>query len=250
MKNVIKSYADYKLHREIGKLIKSYSENRSDIRDVVERALEWESTKKILDLGCGYGWFEETLKGTFDLVYGIDCHGENEAAFVGVSSRVAQEVVFKSMYLPCSITMPPDSFDLIVSAYTLYFFPEIIPEVKRLLHPGGTFVVITHSEKMLEEGEKYFEFNNLKKVIQRFSAENGEEILKKTFREVIAIDYYNSLVFKKGAGDDLARYIDFKREFIAKDVDPDVVRKKMLDELQIKGVVRFNKNDRIFIGKK
>jgi len=250
MKNVIKSYSDCTFHREIGRLIQRYSENRLDIRDIVEHALTWTNIKKILDLGCGYGWFEETLKGTFDLVYGIDYHGENEAAFVKIAGRVAQEVVFKGMYLPHTIPLPPDSFDLIVSAYSLYFFPEVIPEAKRLLHPGGTLVVITHSEKMLEEGEKYFEFKNLKEVIRRFSAENGEGILKRHFKEVTSIDYYNSLVFTRGASDDLARYIDFKREFIAKDIDPELVRRAMLDELRVKGVVRFNKNDRIFIVKK
>ena len=45
-------------------------------------------------------------------------------------------------------------------------------------------------------------------------------------------------------------YIDFKKEFIEKDVDPRIVREKMIAELRRKGKWRFNKNDRIFLAYK
>jgi hypothetical protein len=103
---------------------------------------------------------------------------------------------------------------------------------------------------MLEEGERYFDFKDLRKVIENFSAENGKAILKKYFADITSIDYTNTLVFRGGEGKDLARYIDFKREFIKKDVDPDLVRAKMLQELLKNGEVRLNKNDRVFLVKK
>ncbi len=44
-------------------------------------------------------------------------------------------------------------------------------------------------------------------------------------------------------------YIDFKKEFIEKDVDPHIVREKMIAELGRKGELKFNKNDRIFLAR-
>ncbi|HBE45102.1 MAG TPA: hypothetical protein DDW17_06570, partial [Deltaproteobacteria bacterium] len=80
MKNIIKSYADFDIHRKIGALIKKHSENSQDIRDVVNSAINWPHIHTILDLGCGYGWFEERLEGKFDYIMGIDCHPSNEQA--------------------------------------------------------------------------------------------------------------------------------------------------------------------------
>jgi SAM-dependent methyltransferase len=204
----------------------------------------------MLDLGCGYGWFEEVLENRLDLVTGIDCLDENKAGFLKAAKRIAKKAMFEKLQLPVPIEMPSNSFDLIVSAYSLYFFPEAIPEAKRLLCPEGVFLVITHSESMLKEGEDFFDFKNLREVIKHFSAENGETILKRYFSRVTSIDYPNALLFTKNDSDHLARYIDFKKEFISKDVDPALVREKMLEELKTKGSVKLNKDDRIFIAKK
>jgi len=146
--------------------------------------------------------------------------------------------------------MPDESFDLVVSAYSLYFFPEVIPEIKRVLKKGGFFLAITHSESMLQEGERFFDFTNLRKVIQGFSAENGREILRSHFVDIQHVDFKNAIVFSRYEKKDLADYINFKREFISKDVDPSRVMLTMLDELERKGSMRFNKDDRIFLAKK
>jgi hypothetical protein len=103
---------------------------------------------------------------------------------------------------------------------------------------------------MLTEGEKYFDFSGLRKVIRRFSAENGEALLKEHFAGTAFVDYPNTLVFGRSEGSDLSQYIDFKKEFISVDVNPELVKEKMLAELQRLGELRFNKNDRIFVAKK
>lgn len=250
MSETIKSYANLVSHREIGELIKEHSENKEDIRDIAKREINGNNIRTMLDLGCGYGWFEEALEGRLDLAFGIDGLSENEAGFLKAAKRIAKKVIFDKMQLPAPIKMPSDSFDLIVSAYSLYFFPGAIPEAKRLLGPEGVFLIITHSESMLIEGEDFFDFRNLREVIRHFSAENGEAILKKHFSRVTSIDYPNSLQFAKKDGDHLAQYIDFKKEFISKDVNPDIVREKMLEELKKNGTVKLNKDDKIFVVKK
>ncbi len=247
---IIRSYSDHGLHAEIGGIIRGHSLNKEDIRSVVSGAIPWERTKKALDLGCGYGWFEEVMPGGLDLIVGIDCLKENERPFLDNAKARASEARFHTLLLPAATGLPTEGFDLVLSLYSLYFFPAAIGEIKRLLKADGLFVSLTHSNSMLEEGQHYFDFRNLRKVIERFSAENGEALLRAHFAEVSHIDYQNSLVFHGGDEKKLAMYIDFKKEFIEKDVDPQIVREKMVSELGRKGELRLNKNDRIFLAGK
>jgi SAM-dependent methyltransferase len=248
---IIRSYADAGFHREIGVLIRKYSVNSTDIRGVVLKAMGTGEIGNLLDLGCGYGWFEEVLPDcAADLILGIDCLEENRNQFLQVARRVAGKALFETKQLPAPIGMPSGFFDVIVAAYSLYFFPEEIAEIRRLLGDGGRFVAITHSEAMLEEGERFFDFANLRQVINHFSAENGKALLGNHFSSVEAVDFPNALVFPESGREDLEKYIEFKKEFIVKDADPAVVKKTMVDELRHKGSVSFNKNDRIFIAGK
>jgi SAM-dependent methyltransferase len=163
---------------------------------------------------------------------------------------VATQSRFEQILLPAPIDVEANTFDLIISAYSLYFFPDVLSEVHRVLRPGGIFLIITHSASMLEEGEEFFNFSNLRQVINKFSAENGNMFLEQYFKQITAVDYINSLVFLKEEKDDLAKYIDFKREFISKDISPVVVKAKMIYELETRGTMKFNKNDRIFVARK
>jgi SAM-dependent methyltransferase len=250
MEKIIKSYSDPDLHRRIGDIIEDHSGNKEEIRGIARGLVDWQGVRAFLDLGCGYGWFEEALEGSFDFICGVDCLGENRDGFLGTAGKIAREAAFLKVRLPATVGMPSGRFDLVAAAYSLYFFPEMTGEVKRLLNDGGQFLVITHSESMLAEGERYFDFSGLKKVIQGFSAENGETLLREHFASVRFVDYTNTLVFSRNDSNDLAQYIDFKREFIAVDADPELVKRKMLAELQELGELCFNKNDRIFIAMK
>lgn len=249
MDKIIKSYSDHEFHKKIGRLIKRYSKNQRDIREEVNRLIDFSNHHRLLDIGCGYGWFIELLPVRLDLIMGIDCNDENEHEFKKISEKKAKEVIFKRLILPTHIDMPSGYFDLITSAYSLYFFPDALSEIKRLLSPEGIFIVITHSRSMLEEGEKFFNFDNLRKVIESFSAENGYDILKAYFSRITYADYPNELVFTEKDKGALAQYIEFKKAFIEKDVDPETVKAKMLEELKLKKILTFNKNDRIFLAR-
>jgi SAM-dependent methyltransferase len=250
MDEIRSSYSNLAFHRDISKVIRTQSKNRQDIRVIAQQMVDWTGTAALLDLGCGYGWFEETLKSPLRLLYGVDYLKENEAEFLKTGRRVAERTVFKALRLPATIDMPPASFDLVVCAYSLYFFPDMLGEVRRLLRAGGTLLAITHSESMLEEGERFFDFRNLRTLIRRFSAENGEGLLREYFREAQFTDYNNALVFTRDDPENLEKYIIFKKEFISRDVDPEVVRTTLLRELSAKGEIRLNKNDRIFVVRK
>jgi SAM-dependent methyltransferase len=247
--DITKSYSNHPVHAEVGGIIRAHSENKTDIRTVAKKMIEWKNVRRVIDLGCGYGWFEEVLEESTDLIVGVDYLVENANPFIQNAKKTAKEVIFKTSILPATIDFPSGYFDLVICAYALYFFPGVLPEVKRVLCGGGTFIVITHSETMLEEGKQFFEFNNLRTVIEEFSAENGEATLREYFQHISSVDYRNSLIFYRGDERDLAFYIDFKREFIMKDANPELVRETMLKELSRKGEFRLNKNDKIFLVK-
>jgi SAM-dependent methyltransferase len=217
---ITQSYSDLPVHKLIGGLIRKHSINKDDVRNIAIGLLDMTMVRSILDLGSGYGWFEQALHGPFDLVMGIDCLDENREEFLKTAGKIARERVFQKAVLPAPVDAPADFFDLVIAAYSLYFFPGVLREVARVLRPEGVFLVITHSEAMLEEGEQFFSFSNLKQVIRGFSAENGEAILKGHFSRIDSVDYSNSLVFDREDKGDLAQYIEFKGPFISKDVTP------------------------------
>jgi len=246
----IESYRDVDFHKRIGLLIRDRSENKEDIREVACKALGRRDVRRMLNLGCGYGWFEEVIRARLDLIVGVDVHEENRNAFLKTARKVSITSLFVRSKLPAPIDAPSGFFDLIVAVYSLYFFIGMLPEVKRLLAPGGLFLSITHSEAMLEEAEEFFHFRSMRRTIERFSAENGAAVLGEYFPRVRHVDYENCLVFKSGDQNDLKDYVHFKREFITNDADPDLVRKRLFDELHRRGVLKFNKNDRIFLARK
>lgn len=250
MPEITKSYADLEFHRTISTLIKKHSENKADIRAIAMGLIDWGRVGKMLDLGCGYGWFEEGLASRLEFIHGVDYLEENGQSFLKVAGAISERARFDKLLLPSRIDAPDQSFDFVLSAYSLYFFPGVLGEIKRLLKTDGVFMAITHSQKMMEEGQKFFDFKNLRKIIRNFSAENGRAILRQYFSDVKEFDYLNALVFTAESSDDLSRYIEFKREFISKDVDPEKVRQTMLSKLQKKGLLRFNKDDRIFLARK
>lgn len=250
MVNLARSYSNHLQHSRIARIIRAHSENRRDIRHIVKDMVDWRKVRRLLDLGCGYGWFEEALEAYPELIVGIDCLTENREPFLSATTGKAKETVFQNQRLPSRLVFPDNQFDVIVSAYSLYFFPGVLSEVARVLAGDGAFIVITHSERMLEEGKAFFDFDNLQRIIKSFSAENGEQLLRCYFESIRSLNYPNTLVFSRSEEDDLAAYIDFKKEFISRDCDPLTVKETMVGELRKRGSLQLNKNDKIFVATK
>jgi hypothetical protein len=147
----------------------------------------------------------------------------------------------------------------------LYFFPEVIPRIPRLLTPDGMFVVITHDTNNMAEMITVFkellrrnqmlvqEHLPLEVILKRFSAENGMGLLEPWFATVTAKDYRNSLVFRPEDGREVLDYFLFKSPFLlsSAQVDPTSVAQLLCEHIQrasfLEDGFTMSKNDRIFI---
>ncbi len=253
-------------------IIKTYSTNRRDIRDIALRHLDLSSVRSVLDLGCGYGFFIEKLKGLLDpeaLITGIDLVDNYEHAYLDTVSAINYRGSFIRGSVDLARGMASGSYGLVLSSYSLYFFPHIVPQVARLLAPGGIFIAITHSEHSLEEAISFVRgcMSKLRievpgqtalcRLFAAFSVENGLELLGPWFGNVERIAYKNSMVFGAEHLEDCIYYLEKKRALIYKEVMDrhpgriiDIekcISAKVFDCAKTNGSVAFNKDDGVFI---
>ena len=96
----------------------------------------------VLEIGCGTGIFTELLAGTGAFINGIDVSPE--------MVRIADAKFHENhlAWIECmdahEIDYPDRSFDIIVGAYILQYLdlPRALPEIRRLLKPGGRVAFI------------------------------------------------------------------------------------------------------------
>jgi len=252
-------------------IIKTYSKNKSDIRDVALKDLDCKNIKKVLELGCGYGFFIEKLKNRLHngaVIIGIDMVENNREPFLHSVSSIQYKGEFIGGNADIITQMANESFDMIITSYSLYFFPHLIPEISRILVPDGVFIAITHSKNTLREAMKFIHscmnavgFNTknetiLNKLFSAFSMEDGHYLLEQYFRSIERLDYPNAMVFPAEHVDDFIFYIRKKQNLIYKEVMelmPDrlddvlaCVDMKISDYVKMNGHVILNKDDAVF----
>ena len=99
------------------------------------------SGKRVLDLGCGYGWH---------CVYAAE-HGAASVTGVDLSERMLavarQKTAFSNVtYLRmdmAAIAFPPDSFDVALSSLAIHYLPsftDFLERIRQCLVPGGDLV--------------------------------------------------------------------------------------------------------------
>ncbi|MDO8467023.1 MAG: class I SAM-dependent methyltransferase [bacterium] len=97
------------------------------------------TSASVLDLGCGYGWYSQLFDGHYT---GID----NDADRLAVARKKYADKNFLEMSAD-TLAFPGQSFDLVVSFLVLHHLTsdqleKAIKEVKRVLRPGGRFLVL------------------------------------------------------------------------------------------------------------
>ncbi|MFW5861720.1 MAG: class I SAM-dependent methyltransferase, partial [Spirochaetota bacterium] len=155
MEDIENTYANINHHISTRDIIRRHSSNTNDIRAMAIDSLELSHVKNVLDLGCGYGFFVEILNNRLHddaQVTGIDIIDyQNRKKFLFTVNSIGYEGEFVHGSADIINSMGDNTFDLVISSYSLYFFPHLIPHIARILSPGGIFISLTHSRNTLNE---------------------------------------------------------------------------------------------------
>lgn len=252
-------------------IIRTYSTNKQDIRDIALEDFQLSEFKTVLELGCGYGFFVEKLAGRLHenaVIIGIDLVEKNREPFLNSVSASGFKGEFIRNDASIIKSMKPSSVDMVVCSYSLYFFSHLIPFIARILKDNGIFIALTHSKHSLEEALSFlpqcmqsigFEIPGemmIQRLFSSFSSENGRNKLGRSFGVVEKLKFNNSLVFNLENVDDCIYYLVKKRALIYKemvDIDNDVVVKlesllaqRIYALAASQGKISLNKNDAVF----
>lgn len=252
-------------------IIKNYSTNKKDIRDVAINGMNLKNVKTVLELGCGYGFFIEKLKGLLNdsaVVIGIDMVENNREPFLHSVASIQYKGEFITGQAEIIRKLPDESFDLIITSYSLYFFPHLMGDIARILSPSGVFIAITHSMYTLSEAteiiKKCMEKTGvlidqdtvLNKLFYSFSLENGKKQLTEYFERVEKKHFKNSMIFDYKNIQDCIFYIQKKKNLIYKEVIehmPDrvsetevCVESSIIEHTKKHGRLILNKDDGVF----
>lgn len=269
MLNTANIFVDIQAHIESGRFIRDNSENRRDIRDFTFSDVDLSNCKDVLDLGCAYGFFTRGLAGRLHpeaVINGVDLWQGCEEYFVNACRESGFEGRFCLSDQVFCKRYADDSFDLVLCSYTLYFFPEAIAEIARILRPDGYFITVTHAVphmaelvdiiKMLIKKQLGLSMQSLplEKLCRNFSNHNAFQLLSPLFGDVREKKYTNKLRINDAALSGLINYVCFKRPlFLPKDCDVDkefiqtVVADHFHDLLSRQEYLTISKNDAVYI---
>ncbi len=256
-------------HLLIEQSIRRFSVNKEDIRKKALTQTDLSFCENVLELGCAFGSFTESLKDRLHpaaKINGLDIVPECKPFFLTACKNAGYTGTFSSAGINQIKKYPAHSFDLVICSFALYFFAHMIPEIARILKKEGKFITITHYQSNMREliglTRKILEQNKLldpeeplpiEVIVRQFSAENGQELLSEYFGQVIPIDFKNRLIIQPPEINFFIEYFHFKSPFflIGTNTDSKLIVDELILELQKiaaeKKVITMCKDDRIFI---
>ena len=258
-KKIAEVFVDVKAHRFTADIVKRHSTNRSDVREVALEGLDLTQCRDILELGCGFGFFTEALKGRLHadaVITGVDIVPGYESSYLEVCEKVGVKGRFTSTGASVVKNYGDRSFDLVICSYCLYFFPEIVSDIARILRKEGFLVATVHNKKNMSELMNFAKDvfvrggladNEIKlpieSFIRSFSSENGYGILSNWFEDIHETHYGNTLVFKPGDIYSLIEYFRFKWPFFVSTVTNQVEKVFDLFEIQLQQYFTLDRKD-------
>ena len=135
----------------------------------LEGAGEWKTLKemlpdftgkKVLDLGCGYGWHCE---------YAAD-HGAVQVVGVDISEKMLKEAENRHSrenitYLCCpveDVQFEECEFDIVLSSLALHYirdYDQIVDKIRKFLRPGGYFIFSVEHPVFTAEGSQDWDYD-------------------------------------------------------------------------------------------
>ncbi len=143
----------------------------------------------LLDVGCGLGVLAQTLAARANVTVRAVDSSERMVQLArerGVEAQLAdvQELPFGDA-----------SFGVVTATWMLYHLPDLdrgLSEIGRVLAPGGRLLAVTNSERHLEE---LWALVGIPRGSREFTAENGQEVLRRHFPEVTTHELEGSVRF-------------------------------------------------------
>ena len=228
-----RSFGDLRAHRAARNLLLAHSTNPADIRAMALASVDFSKVRNVLDLGCGFGFFTQGLKGKIangTHIVGLDVQDTYQRPFLETCREIGAGGEFHLADAAELASFPDHVFDLILSSYSLYFFPETTEDIARVLTADGTFLALTHSDQNLRELIRHIpavlesmgvpapEQLSIHKLLQVFSFEHGGGLLDPSFATVEVQAYPNNLAFGPHTVDRLRPYLRMKQNLLLKEV--------------------------------
>lgn len=168
-----------------------YSTNKQPFAEWISDHYKIAPGARILELGCGTGnvWKDRLslLEPNCSLILSDFSSGMLETAkeTVGMDPRVDYQVIDIQ-----NIPYQDDSFDIVIANMMLYHVPDLhkgLSEVRRVLKPGGSFYCATYGERGIMQfiNDTLHDLGIHGEVYKTFTLQNGENILRNHFEEVI-----------------------------------------------------------------
>lgn len=265
------TYGNIDEHFYINRLIVHYSKIKKDIRRAALKGLDLRTYKRVLDIGSGFGFFSNLLAGYLHPkahITGIDILEENKEPYLMSTRKKGLDADFICDHAEIIKQFQNNTYDLIISCYSLYFFPELIPEIARILQPNGLFIIITHSKENQREiidllpacyrdlGIEISHPLAIEHLLEAFCQENAKEKLSPQFNRIEETIWDNYLMFPYNKIYALYEYIYYKKDLLCKEIqridpeleDPLIDRLFKLIRFQSKrnGSFYINKKDAIY----
>jgi SAM-dependent methyltransferase len=174
-----------------------------DPRRLALDALAEAAPRRVLEVGCGTGDLTERIVGELGVELVALDQSERMVELTrerGIDARVGdvQQLPFEDA-----------SFDAALAAWMLYHVPDVgraIAELARVLRPGGRLVAVTNASTHLAELRQLV---GAPPAAWPFSAENGEEQLRRAFSRVERRDAFGWITFPGRA--EVEEYVEATR---------------------------------------
>lgn len=142
MKNILKQTPFEELHGR-NRFVANYVKSNMELLD-----------KEILNIGCGYGWFENfLLKNNAKKIVGVDY---DPILVEELKQHLSDPSLHLAVADALNLPFPDSSFDIVTSFEVIEHVPKgregkMLSEIYRVLKPGGTAVLSTPYNSILSK---------------------------------------------------------------------------------------------------
>lgn len=251
-KDVVKSQYENTEKLDIRIMIhKKYSTNQVGFSNWIYSNYDFKNQMNILELGCGTG---DMWKNN------LECLNDSKLILTDFSEAMVNKakenlgennnVVYNTVNIQ-DIPYSDKEFDRVIANMMLYHVPDLskaLSEVNRVMKNDGIFYCATYGQNTILSRVAELLDIETKDEDWVFTLQNGYDILKPFFKEVIRLDYEDSLNITDI--DDLIEYIESLKGMHGIELMNREDIKEKLKSKMINGVIKIPKEYGMFICKK